>query len=723
MFRLWGSGLGIDKAASEKAKLAGMKPPRSSVIKDPLANHMKRKRSDSQESASPQFEPGPLTTGSDQTRWIAGDPISTQSSVEESSVIDSREDVAIGEARNSRVVQADPAATIVPASAGMRVGTCPWSYECQLIQLLLLDPTELTPLQQQIEAQFSLEILMKHNELRLIDQELAKCQIALEQLRRCQIIPFPASSLEAEKMQQVSDGKGPSVKVGEETQPRYSAPWGVADGPYTRHYAKWLIPDEVFDGRSNAQDALEGSSAGRTVTEGRATRGSFTETSSVAGKSRSQRGSAGSKLQALSSGYPPPKDKAGPLILKRSTDGQLVKLVCLDCRRDNFSSAQGFINHCRIAHNRGFASHDAAAIACGEEIVTDESGGMIIDSEYGSGAVVGFVHPLIRSAHLTQSTQSTLPKTPVAHASVMDQDVQKPNALLEPRKGFSKPPVAGHETPTNVRTSAPIRPIAGKYIKENSAFVPSPQTPHLSALMQMKGRSGDLPELISQAKTKLDLDLDLPDEEESDQEAEVQYRTNAERHRPFGSFAGSRLPVRATMSPVPLDRPGSSKGFDKGSRKPSYLNGIVPRSTYASPYASKPPTTEPDKPEGSDPMAIDASTPFNLSPNTVESNQAPSLVSDDGDYEAHSESESLSSAEPDDEDGYPGITVEHEGEGSGATAADPELTNSTKAHPTRRPSALKGTASRDGGDQRHVTFVSPSKPRGRRRAGPREGSK
>ena len=34
-----------------------------------------------------------------------------------------------------------------------------------------------------IESQFSLEILLKHDELRLINQELAKCQAALEQLR------------------------------------------------------------------------------------------------------------------------------------------------------------------------------------------------------------------------------------------------------------------------------------------------------------------------------------------------------------------------------------------------------------------------------------------------------------------------------------------------------------------------------------------------------------
>ena len=516
-------------------------------------------------------------------------------------------------------------------------------------------------------------------------------------------------------MAHVSNGTGPPTQGRGEVPPRYPAAWGVTDGPYTRHYAKWLIPDPAFDGGHVAQDVNDGVPAGRTVPEGRATRGSFTETSSVAGKSRSQRGTAGSKLQALSSGYPPSRDKAGPLILKRSTDGQLVKLVCLDCRRDNFSSAQGFINHCRIAHNRGFASHDAAALACGEELLTDESGGVILDGEQGSAAMSGYVHPLIRSAHLTKSTQTNHLNSAVKHLPVTDQAMQKPEAMADHQSPLAKQSLAGNQAP-------PVRPVAQEETEVSGTFVPSPQAPHLSALMRRKGQIGDLPDLISQARAKLDLDHDLPSEEDSDPDEEALCHKENEWHGALG-VVGTRLPVRATMSPRPLDRPSSSKGLDKIVRKPSYLNGITPRSTYASPYASRPPTTEQDKVQGSDPMMIDGSTSFNLSPNTIESNQAPSLVSDDGDYEAHTESESLSSAEPDDEDGYLGIEVENEGDGSGPSAADPELANSGKAHPTRRPSALKGAASREGGDERHVTFVSPAKPGSRRRAGVGKGSK
>lgn len=61
----------------------------------------------------------------------------------------------------------------------------------------------------------------------------------------------------------------------------------------------------------------------------------------------------------------------------RRTDGIIVRLTCPDCHRSNFSSAQGFLNHNRIAHSKEFASQDDAAIRCGEilpEEFQDEEG-------------------------------------------------------------------------------------------------------------------------------------------------------------------------------------------------------------------------------------------------------------------------------------------------------------------------------------------------------------
>lgn len=58
--------------------------------------------------------------------------------------------------------------------------------------------------------------------------------------------------------------------------------------------------------------------------------------------------------------------------LYRRTDGIIVKLTCPDCKRSNFSSAQGFLNHSRIAHTQEYTSQDAAALICGELLPDNE---------------------------------------------------------------------------------------------------------------------------------------------------------------------------------------------------------------------------------------------------------------------------------------------------------------------------------------------------------------
>jgi len=65
-----------------------------------------------------------------------------------------------------------------------------------------------------IQSQFGLEILLKHDELRLINQELAKCQIALEQLRRCHLIPYPVQCPTPSQMLDISSGKGALCRRG-----------------------------------------------------------------------------------------------------------------------------------------------------------------------------------------------------------------------------------------------------------------------------------------------------------------------------------------------------------------------------------------------------------------------------------------------------------------------------------------------------------------------------
>ncbi|KAL6714993.1 hypothetical protein ACLMJK_007253 [Lecanora helva] len=563
---------------------------------------------------------------------------------------------------------------------------------------------DLSALRETIEAQFGLEVLLKHKELRLIDQEFAKCQIALEQLRRCQIIPYPAMSSDYGAMQAASSGSGAAFK----NRAPHASPWGVADGPYTRHYQRWLIPDSTFDD-TFVEDLQTPVGSGKRMPD-RATRGSKSEIGAHASNSRSHRGSTNSRLKALPHGYPEPKEEKGPMIVKRSSDGKMVKLVCLDCRRSNFNSAQGFINHCRIAHSRQFLSHDAAIEASGEEIDVDAEGGVGETSNVPQvTASSALVHPLIRSsAHLarTASTEASATK----------------------RKRTEMPRSSDHPPSATVRASqaitTPQQPKLGN-ATDPSPFKPSPQTPHLSALFAKLGRGGNLEELVSEAKTKPEIDLSpSSDEEEDDDVMDVAAGTSSapQSRSTRGVVRQGPLPARRTYSVESPEKSPIHRSFPDGPQKPAPPSSIGGQQNYPSPDHSD------HALEGHHSLQ-NGNSPFNLSPNTIEAHTAPSLVSDDGDYEnTHSESESPSSAEADDDDDHyiHAELMDHDdldlGERGPATH---HIGLGGKPHAPavrRRSSAMRPPASLQNGEphQRHVTFASPVR---RQRRGSKAGNR
>ena len=563
-------------------------------------------------------------------------------------------------------------------------------------------------LRQTIESQFSLEILLKHKELRLIDQEFAKCQVALEQLRRCQIIPYPATSSVLGDSQAASSGSGPSFN----NRAPYAPPWGVTNGPYSRHYERWLIPDSAFD-ENVVETPQTPQGIGKTLAD-RPTRGSKSEKGIVASKSRSQRGSTSARLKALPHGYPEPKEEKGPMIVKRSSDGKMVKLVCLDCRRSNFNSAQGFINHCRIAHSRQFLSHDAAIEASGEEIDADTEAGLGEMSGSQTTASAGLVHPLIRSAHLARNNSPT----ETANASSRRKRSQASSPLV------SQPAVTTNTPQAMFAANRRGLGISGDARPDPAPFIPSPQTPHLSALLARMGHGGDLDELVTEATTRPEVDLTtLSDEEDgSDDEEEVVNTTQnlevpqSRSTRGVLRGGGGELFTRTTRSPTPSQQISShTSRSNVASQRPAYLPNITQHAPYPSPYDS----IDRAGHHGHHTSMLDHQSPLNLSPNTIESHTAPSLVSDDGDYEnTHSESEAPSSAEADDEDHYIHAEVmDHDdmdlGEGSSGSQ-EHHLALGGKPHgPSagRRSSAMRPpTAIHHGAtEERHVSFASPQR--------------
>jgi ADA HAT complex component 1 len=474
--------------------------------------------------------------------------------------------------------------------------------------------------------QINLEILNKHNELRLIEQEIAKCQTAREQLRRCTEIPYPATQLS----QEVSTGTGPALRqsFAGARLPASPAPWGVTDGPYSRHYAAWLLPDARFDG-GEPDSALSISLSSKRPAKGRHGRPSIVEDMQHAGmSSRSQRNNS---LQSLPQGYAPAKEKSnGPCVVKRSSDGKDVKLKCLDCGRYNFGSAQGFINHCRIGHHRTFASHDAAAEQCGELVEYDASGTVIGGEPTKTvttsiPVTMNFTHvqPLVRSAHTLSRKLGPAPSVP-----------QIPSIEPEDIKFAPQPAVSG---------------LQGMQ--------------HLQALIKNKGLGLDLQGAVTDAKTKLELaDSDV---EMSDVEEESKSPDTAPRGHPkVGGTRQIGAPSKAlTTSPF------------LGSRIPSVDGGM------------------------------DFGHPIEPSP-TTDSNQAPSLIDDDEEYEAHSPASTPASELADDE--YH-IHVQDDDEAHQVELSRPEFQPNcasapgpVSSSPARRPSAFRKET--ESHEEKHVSF-------------------
>ncbi len=497
-----------------------------------------------------------------------------------------------------------------------------------------------------IQQQINLEILLKHNELRLIDQEMAKCQIALEQLRRCTEVPYPATQLS----EPVSYGKGPAIQTSFPGRlPSSPAPWGVTDGPYSRHYSQWLLPDSRFDGGELETPATASS---KRPAKGRI-RGSFAEDHSAAVQSRSQRNS---NLKALPVGYGQPKEKAsGPLLIKRKSDGVMVKLVCPDCGRHDFGSAQGFINHCRIGHSRNFTSHDAAAEKCGEPVEYDEHGAMI-GVEPAPTPTSSYIHPLVRSARLLPSVSSSSSAVPNIDGSS--------DSVSIPR--FSQPQVSPDFCASNV-------------------------TPHLSALIKSKGLGLDLQTIVTDAKIK----VELPESDDEDIDEETAPLTPPELNGHHPQIAGTRGISKPSKSPhtSPLLQ----------SRMPVLSSTQnQQRKTSESVHSHSDKATHAQVPQ------VQATEP---SP-TNESNQAPSLIDDDEEFEPHSPSSSSASEQgeevdvdfqvQDEDDNHQVALARSDFQPTCAQAA----TSEPPAPRIHRPSALRKQAGSH--DEKHVSFVSPS---------------
>ncbi|KAK7746359.1 hypothetical protein SLS53_002318 [Cytospora paraplurivora] len=511
-----------------------------------------------------------------------------------------------------------------------------------------------------INEQFGTEILLRHQELRFINQELAKCQVALEQLRRCHLIPYPTSCPTPQQMLDIAQGKGSAVQTRPgEAAPHWAPPFGVVDGPYARHYAKWLIPDPKFDGMLPEWQGI--ANVPKSVVEGRTTRNSLSESATI-GK-RAARGQIGQKLSAS---YPPPKPKA-PCVVKKS-DGVTVKLVCNFCHREDFSSTQGFINHCRIAHKKEYKSHEEAAVDCGRPISVTESGSIGSDEKLTSTPASGVVHPLAR---------------PDATAE------QNAYAMLLGRIDDSLRLLHHGNLPGVCRVPAVASPSLSSEVarKPSKSFAGASTTPFLFKLLQDRDFKGDLSEHVEDATTKMDLNGILSGEEDYD-EGEQSTASNANVAIKNKTLAGGaripatvmRVPARAASPPRdPEKRPASSKGR-------------LPNLSFASTASEATDADSPTNGGYDNNLGVDDANMMEVdnSPATATSINAPSLVSDDG---GDDESDDGSSSDASDDASMTDVAE--------VSIEYPEVQDLS-------PHGSSSTGARMKKDEsRHVTFVTP----------------
>ncbi|KAK5133952.1 hypothetical protein LTR08_007072 [Meristemomyces frigidus] len=465
-----------------------------------------------------------------------------------------------------------------------------------------------TPLQQVIENQFNMQTLLKHNETRLIEQELAKCQVALEQLRRCELRPYPGAERPSVS---VSDGTGVSIMPPlSHSQPSHPAPYGVVDGPYTRHYRQWLLHDPQFE--PTPLHVLPPASIGAEAAA-RSTRGSNTARKSVQ-KSSTMPSRSGDPLHSLPN-YPvsASKDKSAALVLRRSTDGQLVKLVCNNCQRGNFSSIQGFLNHCRIAHKVDYKSHDAAAVDCGRSLNELEAASLPPEAL----AAIAMHKP---SGSRSTSTTTTPFKT---------QHLVHPMNL--PGNGNGPTMVSQQVQVPKAPNPLPVRSLApgASVLAHSTPLTPSLQAPRLSAQFAKYQLGGNLEQAIVAAKERVQIDADEDASSPDPVDTAFSSMPAMGSRTVFGTGrAGSLAP------PGAASRPPSRKGHREVAQRhrPSPL---VPASASLMPAPRHDHGEVPESPQDSS-MNL---SPHNLSPHTVDSE--PGLVSDleDDDHGSASEEE------------------------------------------------------------------------------------
>lgn len=205
------------------------------------------------------------------------------------------------------------------------------------------------------------------------------------------------------------------------------------------------------------------------------------------------------------------------------------RLECLDCKRSDFSSAQGFINHCRIAHQREYASHEAAAFACGQTVEETDEG-------FTPPCPRNPVDPPSRNTRQTQqlltpqSSHGVTPRGSISGLSGMlaTGAIPIPKPTLPPKNKSAPNTTTTQRKNGRISSRAAMTTLRRDSFENGSRRPPTPpqdgamyKTPHLEGLLKRKKIEIDLSKMVKEVKgERIDWEMERWTESSSDESEE-----------------------------------------------------------------------------------------------------------------------------------------------------------------------------------------------------------
>ncbi|KAF3121934.1 hypothetical protein TWF569_002455 [Orbilia oligospora] len=419
-----------------------------------------------------------------------------------------------------------------------------------------------------INEQFGLEILLKHRELQDIEAELGRAEACLEQIRRCSIEEA------MEKDGRFDDPSG--ITLGYAPAPE------VMNGPYSRDYRDWLMEERVPPARSRYHDVLAKDQS-RNFTIQR--RGEPPQPLlPQAGRPQREVAAAAAAAQG---------QKRSTICLHRQPDGTVVRLTCIDCKRDQFGSMQGFINHCRLAHQRDFQTHDHAAAVCG-----------------GPFDLTGFTGSL-PPPRTNKASKNVSASAPAGQRSTKSGPNTKPSASKNSATKISAAKAPGAKglakNASKTKTSAAAAAVAA-VVDESSLMSTGPLTPPLQAediALRKTIQTSHLKEYLG--KKRIDVDnLDMMVEEAVNRvgivEEESEADDEAEEEAPVVAPTTKQKKQKATPK-------ATSRATPKVAAATTTMKAGEPQ---AAPQPEVQPTTPAEIPQVGPPAAVRQPVPTDV---------------------------------------------------------------------------------------------------------------